>query len=148
MKTKGLTFDAVREIGLKLPETEEATAWGTPVLKVNGRIITGIPIHKSAEPGSLMFRVEIASRDEMIAEQPDIYYTAAHYENYPCVLVRLARVNRDAIEDLLRMAHRQASSLPKKRPRIAKAHVSAATTSSPRSAPEGWARSTTPGTRG
>jgi hypothetical protein len=117
---KGLTFDAVREIGLKLPNTEEGTAWGTPVLRVNGTILTGIPIHKSAEPNSLMFRVDFADRDLLIAEQPDVYYTAAHYENYPCVLVRLPRINRDALEDLLRMAYRYVSSQPKKRSRITK----------------------------
>jgi hypothetical protein len=118
---KGLTFDVVREIGLKLPNTEEGTAWGTPVLRVNGTILTGIPIHKSAEPNSLMFRVDFADRDLLIAEQPDVYYTAAHYENYPCVLVRLSRINRDALEDLLRMSHRYSSaSRQKKRSRITK----------------------------
>ena len=70
MKVKGLTFDAVREIGLKLPGTEEGTAWGTPVLRVGGRIFTGIAIHKSAEPNSLVVYVDTAARDEMIAEQP------------------------------------------------------------------------------
>lgn len=117
---KGLTFDAVREIGLKLPNTEEGTAWGTPVLRVNGTILTGIPIHKSAEPNSLMFHVDVADRDLLIAEQPDVYYTAAHYENYACVLVRLPRINRDALEDLLRMAHRYVTSQPKKRSRSTK----------------------------
>ena len=116
-KTKGLTFDAVRKIGLKLPNTEETTAWGTPVLKVNGRIFTCVPIHKSAEPGSIMFSVDIAARDAMIEEPPDIYYTASHYENYACVLVRLARVNRDVLDDLLRMSHQYVSSKPAQRRR-------------------------------
>ncbi len=107
---KALTFAAVRTIGLALPGTEEGTAWGTPVLRANGRIFTGIPIHRSAEPNSLMFSMGFPERDEMIQDQPDIYYTAAHYENYPCVLVRLARVNRDALEDLVRMAHRYATA--------------------------------------
>src|SRR5262247_2572249 len=107
---KSLTFDDVRRIGLALPNTEEGTAWGTPVLRANGTIFAGIPIHKSAEPGSLMLRVPLADRDLLIEEQPDIYYTAAHYENYPCVLVRLARINRDALEDLVRMAHRFSSA--------------------------------------
>ena len=106
MKTKGLTFDAVRDIGLKLPRTEEGKAWGTPVLRVDGRIFTGIAIHKSAEPNSLIVHVDTAARDEMIAEQPELYYTAAHYENYSCVLVRLSRIGRDQLEDLLRMSHR------------------------------------------
>jgi hypothetical protein len=107
---KPLAWDIIREIGLTLPETEEGLAWGTPVLRTRGHIIAGIPIHKSAEPGSLMVRVETTARDEMIAEQPDIYYTAAHYENYPCVLVRLSRVSRDILEDLLRLSHRFANT--------------------------------------
>ena len=116
-KTKRLTLDAVRAIGLKLPRTEEDVAWGTPVLRVDGRIFTGIAIHKSAEPNSLIVHVDAATRDEMIAEQPELYYTAAHYENYPCVLVRLSHVESDSLEDLLRMAHRHVSThYPKRRP--------------------------------
>jgi hypothetical protein len=121
VKKKGLTFDAVREIGLNLPRTQEGTAWGTPVLRVDGGIFTGIPIHKSAEPDSLMIRVDTAVRDEMIAEQPELYYTAAHYEHYSCVLVRLSKLRRDVLEDLLRMSHQfvvtQRRSRAARRPR-------------------------------
>ena len=112
---KSLTFDDVREIGLKLPNTEEGKAWGTPVLRVNRTIFAGIPIHKSAEANSLMLRVDVADRDLLIEEEPDVYYTAAHYENYPCVLVRLSRINRSALGDLLRMACRFASSQQRSR---------------------------------
>ena len=112
----GLTFDDVREIGLALPNTEEGTAWGTPVLRVNGHIFTAIPIHPSSEPGSLSVHCDFATRDAMIEEQPDTYYTAAHYENYPCVLVRFSRINRDVLEDLIRMSYRFVSTTkPKKR---------------------------------
>jgi hypothetical protein len=114
--TKGVTFDTARTIGLALPGAEEATAWGTPVLKVNGRIFTGVPINKDAEPGSIMFSVDFAARDAMIAEQPKVYYTASQYENYPCVLARLSRLDRAVLEDLLRMSHRFISA---QRPRKA-----------------------------
>ena len=36
MKSKGLTFDDVLEIGLTLPNTTAGTAWGSPCLHVNG----------------------------------------------------------------------------------------------------------------
>ena len=104
-----IAWETIREIGLRLPNTELGTAWGTPVLRVKGRIFAGIPIHKSAEPHSLMVHVDVADRDVLIEEQPQIYYTAAHYENYPCVLVRLSRIRRDALADLLRMGHQSAS---------------------------------------
>jgi hypothetical protein len=40
-----------------------------------------------------------------------------HYESYPVGLVRLAHVTRDALEDLLRGAHRVVSSQPSARRR-------------------------------
>ena len=122
MKAKGgLTFDAVREIGLKLPSTEQGTAWGSPCLKVDGHMFCAMAINKSAEPNSLGLHCDFATRDAMIEEQPEIYYTASHYENYPCVLVRLSRVKREVLEDLLRMSHTfvstQAKSKAKRRRR-------------------------------
>jgi hypothetical protein len=115
VKAKGLTFDDVREIGLTLPNTTEATAWGSPCLQVNGHRFCAIAINKSAEPNSLGLHCDFATRDAMIAEQPDVYYTASHYENYPCVLVRLSRIRHDVLEDLLRMAHRFESARHAKR---------------------------------
>ena len=117
---KGLSFDAVRELGLKLPNTEEGTAYGSPCLKANGHRFCVMAINKSAEPNSLALSCDFADRDALIAEQPDIYYTASHYENYRCVLVRLARVKRDALADLLTMAHRFVSTTKAKRRRITK----------------------------
>lgn len=112
---KTLSWDDVRELGLQFPNTEEGIAWGTPVLRLNGNIFAGVPIHKSAEPGSLSVHCETSVRDAMIEEQPDIYYTAEHYENYPVVLVRLSRITRDILDDLLRMSHRHVSRKPPNR---------------------------------
>jgi hypothetical protein len=97
-------FDTVREIALALPGVEESTAYGSPALKVGGKLLACIPINKSAEPGSLMVRVDFARRAELLAESPDVYYVTDHYENYPSVLVRLARIHPDALRDLLGMA--------------------------------------------
>ena len=115
MKSKTLSFETVREIGLKLPNTTTGTAWGSPTLENKGRRFAVIAINKSAEPNSLVVHADFADRDALIAEQPDIYYTASHYENYPCVLVRLARIRRDQLEDLLRMGHRYVESKPVRR---------------------------------
>jgi hypothetical protein len=88
-----------------LPGIEEGTSWGTPALKIDGQMFTCIPIHKSAEPGSLAVRVDFAQRDELLAADPETYYVKEHYVNYPCVLVRLARIHDDALRDLLRMGY-------------------------------------------
>jgi hypothetical protein len=115
MPKKALGFDAVRKIALTLPDVEESTAYGSPALRVRGQLFACIAINKSAEPNSLMVRMPIEERDALIAEQPDIYYTADHYAPYPCVLARLARVDPGALRDLLMMGWRFTSTL-KKRP--------------------------------
>jgi hypothetical protein len=63
-----------------------------------------IASHRSAEPGMLVVQVGFAARDELIATDPATYFLKDHYLNYPVVLVRLRRVHRDALRDLLRMA--------------------------------------------
>ena len=50
-----------------------------------------------------------------MAAEPDIYYLTEHYVNYPVMLVRLSRIHRDALKDLLLMAWRFVSANSKKR---------------------------------
>jgi hypothetical protein len=97
-------FDIVRKIGLALPGVADSTAYGLPALKVSGKLLACIPTNKSAEPESLMVRVDFASRAELLAESPDVYYLTDYYEGYTAVLVRLARIHPDALRDLLGMA--------------------------------------------
>jgi hypothetical protein len=108
-----ITFDTVREIGKRLPGTEVGTAYGSPALKVNGRIYAVIAVNKEAEPNSLaVYLADFEERDALLAEDPDTYYVKPHYERNPVVLVRLSSVTRDALEDLVREAHRVVSSKP------------------------------------
>jgi hypothetical protein len=99
------TFETVRKIGLTLPGVEESTAYGTSVLKLHGKVMAGIAINKSAEPGSLYVRVDNSDRDELIAAAPDVYYVTDHYADNG-MLIRLSRVNADVLRDLLGMAHK------------------------------------------
>ena len=99
-------FDTIRKIGLALPGVEESVAWGTPVLKVHGKIFAGIAIHSSAEPGSLMVRMAPEDRDELISAAPDVYYVTDHHVQGNGVLVRLSRVNADVLRDLIGMSHK------------------------------------------
>jgi hypothetical protein len=111
-----ITFDTIREIGKQLPGTEVGTAYGSPALKVNGRLYAGIAINKDAEPNSLFVHLaDFEQRDALLAEDPDTYYVKPHYKPYPVVLVRLACVTHDALKDLLCGAHRVVSSKPPQR---------------------------------
>jgi hypothetical protein len=116
-----ITFDTVCEIGEQLPGTEVGTAYGSPALKVNGRIYAVIAINKEAEPNSLaVCLTDFEEREALLKEDPGTYYVKPHYEPYPVVLVRLAVVTRDALTDLLRGAHRVVSSKPLARRRAPK----------------------------
>lgn len=120
MPRRATGFDVVRAIGLELPDVEESTMYGAPALKVRGKLLACMASHKSAEPGSLVVRIDFEDRDALIADDPRTYYLKPHYEGYPSVLVRLALIDRDALRDLLQSAWRTVTaSAPKRRPRVA-----------------------------
>jgi hypothetical protein len=93
-------------MGLALPDVEEGKVYGSPALKVHGQMFACLAVHRSAEPNTLAVRMEFDSRDDLIDEKPETYYLTEHYVNYPCVLVRLARVRQDELRDLLLMGWR------------------------------------------
>lgn len=101
-----IDFETVRRIALGLADVEESTTYGSPSLKVRGKLLAVIPIHKSAEPDSLAVRIAFDRRADLLAAAPDVYYLTDHYVNYPVVLVRLSRIHLDALRDLLGLAWR------------------------------------------
>jgi hypothetical protein len=109
----------VRRLASRLPGVEETTAWGKPALKLHGRLVACMASHKSAEPGTLVAVVGFDQRDAMIADDPDTYYLQPHYAGHPSVLVRLARVNRGALGDLLQSACRYVEGTARKATRRA-----------------------------
>ena len=99
-------FDTLRKIARSLPGVEESTAYGFPALKVHGKLLACLPANPSAEPGSIVVRVDFADRAELLAAAPGVYYVTDHYADYSAVLVRLSRVNPDVLRDLLGMAYK------------------------------------------
>lgn len=90
MPKTGVTFDTVKKIALAMPGVEESTAYGSPALKVNGKMLAAIPTQRpDVEPGTLGVRVDLEDRAELLAAAPKIYYVTKHYANYPAVLVRM-----------------------------------------------------------
>lgn len=109
-RSKASGFDAAVAIGRTLPDVEVTTTWGAPTLKVRGKMFACVAINKSAEPNSMVVRMDTAQRDLLIEEDPATYYLTDHYIDYPCVLVRMSRVSPDALRDLLQGAHRFVST--------------------------------------
>jgi hypothetical protein len=115
MSREKIDFDVVREIARKLPDVEESSLHGAPSLKVSGRLLTCPALHRSAEPNSLVVRINIDERTKLLAANPKVYYLTDHYVNHPTVLVRLGEIDHRSLKDLLQMAWRFASSAFKSR---------------------------------
>jgi len=114
-KRVALDFDAVREIALALPGVEESTTPGGTSLKVAGRMLACPASHSSAEPSSLVVRVSAELRERLLATEPDAYYLTEHYVGYPSILVRLSRVSRDSLRDVLASAALEIGEKKRKR---------------------------------
>jgi hypothetical protein len=46
-------------------------------------------------------KVNLEDREGFLEDAPEIYYLTEYYRNYPVVLVRLSRIDRNALRDLL-----------------------------------------------
>jgi hypothetical protein len=95
------TFDRLRKLARHLENVEEGTTYGTPALKVGGKMFACIPNHKSAEAKSLAVRMSFLERDLRMKAEPATYYLTPHYVNYPVVLARVTHLDDDALRELL-----------------------------------------------
>ena len=110
------TFEVVRAVGLTLPNVDATTKYdGSPVLKLGGCFMAGLATHTSAEPDTLVVRCDNEEREWLIADAPETYYLTDYYRKYPLVLVRLSRIDRDALRDVLSVSWRLTSAKIRKR---------------------------------
>ena len=100
------TWETVRKIALSLGEVEETTSYGTPAFKRAGKLF----VRQHEDGKSLVIAADVDQRTELMGADPKTYYITDHYTNYPWVLVSMARINPDALRDLLRGAHRFAAA--------------------------------------
>lgn len=108
-----MTYEDVRKIALKFPYVEDGTSYGTPALKVKKKFF----VRLREDGDSLVIGVSFEQREALMAEDPETYYITDHYLKYEYVLIRLSKVSKDALRDLLKGAYRAALSkkvLPKK----------------------------------
>jgi len=105
-------------VGLALPDVEATTKYdGSPVLKVRGCFMAGLATHPSAEPQTLVVRMGLEERALLLEDAPETYYVTDYYGKYPLVLVRLSRIDRDALRDLLSVSWRLAVAKARQYPR-------------------------------
>jgi hypothetical protein len=97
-------FDTVLELGALLPGVTASSSKLGVALKLKGQLVACTAINPSAEPKSLMVRLDFPARDALLEKQPDTYYMTPHYRGYATVLVRLAKIGRSELRKLLEQA--------------------------------------------
>jgi hypothetical protein len=97
-----------------MPGVVESTMYGAPALKLRGKLLACIATNKSADPDSLVVQVGFVNRDLLVVKDPEVYYYRKHYASYPVVLVRLRRVTRSDLKEVLEAAQRYLAGAAKR----------------------------------
>jgi hypothetical protein len=98
-----VTFDTLRKLARQLPEAEESRSYGTPALKVRGKLF----VRLKEDGETIVLRTDAFEREHLLRDAPQTFFITDHYRDYPYVLVRLAAVTERAMRELLEDAWRR-----------------------------------------
>jgi hypothetical protein len=105
-------WDDVRRLALSLPDTTEAVSWDNAHWRVHGKgFVWERPLRRSdlrtlgegAPDGPILgARVEhLGAREALIQDEPDVFFTTPHFDDYPAVLVQLDKIGVDELEEVI-----------------------------------------------
>jgi hypothetical protein len=89
----------LRRVAASLPGVVEATSYGTPALKIAGKLIVRI---KDAD--TLVLTSTPDEKEMLIDAAPDIYFETDHYKGWPSLLIRMARITDQELSHRLEAA--------------------------------------------
>ncbi len=93
-----ITKADLKKIALSFPGAKEESSYGQPAFKVEKKFFTRL----RSEDDSLVWIVDsIDERDHLLEMDPKTYFITDHYRNYPSVLVRIARLDKDMLKKML-----------------------------------------------
>ena len=97
------SWSDVVALGTALPEVEESTWFRTPALKVRGKSFC-----RMKEDGETLVIqvVDLEDKEALLRSEPEVFFTTPHYDGYAYVLVRLDRIGRDQLAELVEDAWR------------------------------------------
>ncbi|MDX2191833.1 MAG: MmcQ/YjbR family DNA-binding protein [Gemmatimonadales bacterium] len=91
------TFADAVAIARDLPGAEEATSYGTPALKVRGKLFARL----KEDGETLVLRTDALERAHLLRAEPTVFFLTDHYRDHPWVLVRLGAISRARLAALL-----------------------------------------------
>lgn len=117
-----VTFEDVARLALALPETEETTSWGrlTWAVRSGGKakpkgFVWERPLSKKDQafltaegadipPNEVILGVRVdglAEKEAILAANPETTFTTPHFNGYPAVLLRLDRVDKEMLQEII-----------------------------------------------
>jgi hypothetical protein len=105
-RTALTTFDDIREMAHALPGVVDGTSYGTPALKVGGKLIARL--HQSID--CVVLRSDLLDREILMQSAPDVFFITDHYQNYPWILLRLGALDKRVLPELIERAWRLVAS--------------------------------------
>lgn len=97
------SFARVVKLAKALPGVEESRSYGTPALKVKGKILARL---RSEAEGGLAIRCDFPEREALVDADPKTFYITDHYADWPMVLINLDNVLWDTMPGILEDAWR------------------------------------------
>lgn len=101
----GVSFAEASKFARTLPGVSESTSYGTPALKVKGKLFARL----QEDGETLVLRMDSVNRDFLLHDEPNLFFLTDHYVNYPWILLRLTRVTMKRLRELLEDARRLAA---------------------------------------
>jgi hypothetical protein len=96
---RGVTVEAARLLALGLPGCAEGPCYGTPGYRVNGKLFARLK-----DDATMVVGIDRDTREALLEANPSAFFVTDHYRPYDWMLVRLAAVTGDELEDMLRLA--------------------------------------------
>jgi hypothetical protein len=93
-----VTWEDVVAFAVTLPEVTESTSYGTPALKVAGKLMGRL---RTDADGGLVLKCSTADKESLVGGPDAAYYTTPHYDGYDSVLVDLDLADRDELLELV-----------------------------------------------
>jgi hypothetical protein len=92
------TWDDLVTFAATLPEVAESTSYGTPAVKVAGKLIGRL---RTDADGSVALRCSASDKAALVEGDDPAFFTTPHYDGYDYVLVDLDRVDAGELFELV-----------------------------------------------
>jgi hypothetical protein len=101
----GVRFAEFEQMALAYPGVEARSSYGTPGLYLRKKFMARL---RNEDLDTLVLKPVYDDEQRFLMEtQPDVFFLTPHYVGYPTVLIRLSKVDRAQLEELVEQAWRR-----------------------------------------